>query len=146
MIRTLIIGYGNTLRGDDGFGRRAAERLRDVLDDPGIEILSVHQLTPELIEPVSRAQRVIFLDAAAGPEQGKITVTTLEAGDAPSGFTHFATPAALLAGAKALYGGAPSGVLITVIGAAFEVGEGLSDPVERALQRLVDSRLHGWIS
>ena len=80
-MRTLIIGFGNTLRGDDGFGRRAAERLRDVVDDPEIEILSLHQLTPELMDPVSRAERVIFLDAAAGPDPGEIAATALEEGD-----------------------------------------------------------------
>ena len=29
MGRVLIIGYGNPLRGDDGFGWHAAERLRE---------------------------------------------------------------------------------------------------------------------
>ena len=42
----LIIGYGNPLRGDDGFGWHAALRLREIIHDDGIEILPVHQLTP----------------------------------------------------------------------------------------------------
>ncbi len=145
MTRVLVIGYGNTLRGDDGFGRRAAERLRAIFDDPRIEVLSLHQLTPELMEPVSRAERVIFLDAAAGPVPGEIAATEIGPLDEPGGFTHFSTPGGLLAGALALYGTAPKALLITVTGANFELGETLSQPVEHALQTLVDSRFRPWI-
>ena len=62
-LNTLVIGYGNVLRGDDGAGFLTAELLRDKLRDPDIEILSQHQLLPELMEPISRAARVIFIDA-----------------------------------------------------------------------------------
>jgi hypothetical protein len=48
--QVLIVGYGNPLRGDDGLGWRAAERLRTVIQDAGVEILALHQLTPELME------------------------------------------------------------------------------------------------
>jgi len=33
MPHTLIIGYGNPLRGDDGFGWHAALRLREIVHD-----------------------------------------------------------------------------------------------------------------
>ena len=144
---TLIIGYGNPLRGDDGFGWHAALRLRDLIHDAGIEILAVHQLTPELMEPVSRARRVIFIDAAVGEEPGKMTVTTLETtGGAAPAFTHFATPAALLVGARSLYGAKPEGLLITVVGLDFELGEELSEPVRRALESLVGRRIRELIA
>ncbi len=146
MSRILIIGYGNPLRGDDAFGPRAADRLREILDDPRIEILALHQLTPELVEPVSQADRVIFLDAALGPEPGSVTATRLEATEARSGFTHFASPGALLAGARALYGRAPEGILITVTAANFDLGEGLSAPVQSALDALIDTGLQPWIT
>ena len=147
MPRTLIIGYGNPLRGDDGFGWHAALRLRDLIHDAGIEILPVHQLTPELMDPISRARRVIFIDAAVGEEPGKMTVTTLETtGGAAPAFTHFATPAALLVGARSLYGAKPEGLLITVVGLDFELGEELSEPVRRALESLVGRRIRELIA
>src|SRR5579871_5175875 len=71
-LRLLIVGYGNPIRSDDAVGYLAAERLRQVLTEADIAILSVHQLTPELAEPVSRAARVIFIDAAATGEPGAI--------------------------------------------------------------------------
>ena len=135
MPHTLIIGYGNPLRGDDGFGWHAAVRLREIIHHEAVEILPVHQLTPELMDPVSRARRVIFIDAAVGDDAGKLTVTTLAAtGGPPPAFTHFATPAALLEGARSLYGAKPEALLVTVVGLDFELGEELSEPVQLALE------------
>jgi hydrogenase maturation protease len=143
MPHTLIIGYGNPLRGDDGFGWHAALRLRDLIHDAGIEILAIHQLTPELMDPISRARRVVFIDAAVGGDPGTLTVTTLETtGSPPPAFTHFATPAALLQGARSLYGANPEALLITVVGLDFELGEELSEPVRLALESLAGTKIH----
>jgi hydrogenase maturation protease len=147
MPHTLIIGYGNPLRGDDGFGWHAAVRLREVIDDAGIEILAVHQLTPELMDPISRARRVIFIDAAVGKDAGKLTVATLETtGGPPPTFTHFATPAALLEGARSLYGAKPEALLITVVGFDFELGENLSEPMQLALESLAGGKIRELIA
>jgi len=143
MPHTLIIGYGNPLRGDDGFGWHAAMRLLDLIHDAGIEILAIHQLTPELMDAISRARLVIFIDAAVGGEPGKLTVAALETtGSAPPAFTHFATPAALLEGARSLYGAIPEALLITVVGLDFELGEELSEPVRLALESLAGTKIH----
>ena len=69
----LIIGYGNPLRGDDAFGYRAAEELQaSFIDHREAVILPVHQLTPELAADIARAARVVFIDAAAEGEPGKL--------------------------------------------------------------------------
>jgi hydrogenase maturation protease len=146
MPHTLIIGYGNPLRGDDGFGWHAALRLRDLIHDAGIEILAVQQLTPELMEPVSRARRVIFIDAATGEDPGKMTVAVLGTSGGPAPvFTHFATPAALLEGAQSLYGARPEGLLVTVVGLDFSLGAELSAPVELALESLAVPKIRELI-
>ena len=59
----LIIGYGNTLRGDDGAGPRVAEAVA-ALNYPGVRTLVCPLLTPELADPISRAGAVLFVDAA----------------------------------------------------------------------------------
>jgi hydrogenase maturation protease len=133
---TLIIGYGNSLRGDDGIGPLAAERLRERISDPQVEILALHQLTPELMEPISRAGRVFFIDAALGPNPGQIDERPVHPDAAPRSFTHHATPEGLLAGARALYGAAPPAVLITITAAGFEVGTAISLPVQNALEEV----------
>ena len=53
----LIIGYGSPLRGDDAAGPIAARQLAQ----QGFHALDVHQLTPELAEPVAKARMVPFI-------------------------------------------------------------------------------------
>ena len=147
MARVLIIGFGNPLRSDDGFGFRAAGRLRETVHDPDVEILSLHQLTPELMEPISRASRVIFIDAAVNGEPGEINVRPVVPGQGTaSPFLHSSTPAALVAGAERLYGTRPAAILLSVTGASFELGETLSEPVQRALETCVRSRIPEMIA
>jgi hydrogenase maturation protease len=138
MPRVLIIGYGNPLRGDDGFGYRAAERLQHLVYDPETEVLAVHQLTPELMDPVSRAESVIFLDAREGPVPGEVQERVIDPDPAtPLNFTHHFTPDTLVAGARTLYGRAASAVLITCAGARFGCSYHLSQSVQVSLDRTV---------
>jgi hydrogenase maturation protease len=102
-----------------------------------VEVLALHQLTPELMEPVSRAGRTIFLDAAAGGEPGTVRKRTVEPAAEGSGFTHQSTPGALLAGALALFGRAPQAVLYSIPGGNFEFGEALTPSVQSALEEVV---------
>ena len=88
MSNTLIIGYGNALRGDDGAGYIVAELLRDRVHDPEIEIVSQHQLTPELMEPISRAAHVIFIDSSVSGRAGKVNRIPLRPAPSCSRFTH----------------------------------------------------------
>lgn len=70
MTEILIIGYGNTLRSDDGAGQRVAELVAE-WQLPNVRSLPLHQLTPELAENISQAKLVIFVDAyPATPDQG----------------------------------------------------------------------------
>jgi hydrogenase maturation protease len=125
----LVIGYGNPLRGDDGFGYRAAERI------PGA--IAVHQLTPELMDPIARADRVVFLDATAEGVPGEIRRRRIEPSVSGGAFTHHSTPEGLLAGACALFGSAPEAFLITVCGANFDLSHTLSPAIESAMERVL---------
>lgn len=127
---TLVIGYGNPLRGDDGFGYRLAERI------PGA--IAVHQLTPELMEPIAGAGRVLFLDTAAEGIAGEIRRRPVVPASAHAPLTHYATPESLLVGAMVLYGRAPAAEILTVGGNDFTVGAPLSGPVERALAQILN--------
>ena len=136
-LNTLIVGYGNALRGDDGAGFLAAELLRDRIHRPDIEILSQHQLLPELMEPISRASRVIFIDASVSGRAGKVHRIPLRPAPACARVTHHATPEALLAGAQSLYGHTPEATLYTIPGRNFQVGQELTPSVRRAVNELV---------
>jgi hydrogenase maturation protease len=134
---TLIIGYGNVLRGDDGAGYIAAKLLRERIRGENVEVLSLQQLTPELMEPISRARQVIFLDATVSGRSGKFNRVPLRPAPACSRFTHQVTPETLLAGAQALYGSTPEAVLYTIPGKFFDVGQELTPSVRRAVEALV---------
>ena len=138
-LSTLVIGYGNTLRGDDGAGILAAELLMDRIHDPEIEILPLHQLTPELMEPISRVAHVIFIDAAASGRPGKVHRIPLRPAPVCARFSHVTTPESLLAGAQSLYGHTPEATLYTIPGRSFETGQELSPAVRRAVNELVDT-------
>ena len=137
MPRVLIIGYGNPLRADDGLGWRAAEQLREAAP-PDTEVLTVHQLTPELAEDASRAELVVFIDAGEGgtPGSWKREEIAPDAGGQP--FTHHVTPASLVSAAGTLYGRAPRAVLFSMAGESFEFGEGLSPRVAAALPEMLE--------
>jgi len=140
----LIIGYGSPLRGDDGVGMRAADLLREASWPPGErpEIVACHQLTPELAEPVSRAGRVVFIDAACDDDPGTITCRPIAPEvPGPAAFTHLAGPAALLAAARRWYGRSPEAVLCSVGGKDFGLAEQLSPAVSAALPALIDQVL-----
>jgi hydrogenase maturation protease len=135
MSRALILACGNTLRGDDGVGAYVAKCLAGELRDPEIEIQCDHQWTPELAEPISEAELVIFLDASASLPPGEIACQPLQpAPSSPAQFTHQTSPAALLSLAAELYGHIPArACLLTVGGRSFDLREELSPPVLQAV-------------
>ncbi|MGA3096718.1 MAG: hydrogenase maturation protease [Bryobacteraceae bacterium] len=142
MSRILIVGYGNPIRGDDALGWRATERLRELVTDPGVEILTLHQLAPELMEPLSQVDLAIFIDAAEGPEPGVMLERRIEPrASGSASFTHRATPEALLWAARALYGRAAEGRMITVTGADFSYSMDLSPTVAARLEDVVAAAL-----
>ncbi len=133
--KVLVIGYGNPLRGDDGVGYKAAERMRRL----PVNVIACHQLAPELAEPISGSDLVIFIDACCDNSSGKVVSRPLVPDDAPrNGFSHRVSPSALLAGAEQLYGRHPEAVLFTVSGEFFGFGETFSPAVETAFPVLLE--------
>jgi hydrogenase maturation protease len=137
MPKTLILGYGNPLRGDDGAGRSVADALQAIIRDPDVELLSLHQLTPELMVNLSRADRVVFVDASATGRPGRYLRLALYPAPQCAVLTHHPTPEALLSGARWLYGRVPEATLYLIPGQDFETPDTLSAPVRLAVQQLV---------
>jgi hydrogenase maturation protease len=92
---TLVIGYGNDLRSDDGAGRVVADRIGK-LDLPGVEVRSLSQLTPELSLDIAGMSRVVFVDAST--EVAETTLIPVVADTVEeTAWSHFTTPGSLLA-------------------------------------------------
>jgi len=134
--RVLVIGYGNTLRGDDAVGPILAERLREELRAEGILVLTCHQLTPELASDVAACECVIFIEASREVPAGEIEcrpLTPLPRGAAS--LVHTLSPEQLLALAQLVYGGVPQATLVSVGAIRFDFGDAaLSPPVAAAIE------------
>lgn len=137
MCRVLIVAYGNPLRCDDGLAWRAAEELSKQNLGPDVQVVTAHQLTPELAESVSQASSVIFIDAAQSGVPGEIVLTPLLPQTQSSVFTHDFSPSAILSLSEELYGKCPEAHSLSLVGECFDHGEELSTGVKNKLPALV---------
>ena len=137
MPRVLIIAYGNPLRCDDGLAWRAAEELSKLGLPADIQIITRHQLTPELALEASEAETVLFIDAAQSGLPGDLTSSPLKAQPLSSAFSHDCSPASILGIAQEIYGSSPNAFTISLCGECFDHGETFSAKVEENLPRLI---------
>lgn len=139
MLDVLILGYGNTLRGDDALGIHAAHALHDFYcSDGGIRVLATSQLTFDFAEDISQARMILFIDAAASGLPGEIHSEEIFPANEKVRFTHHWTPRTLLMLSKQLYGTAPSAVSLTMAVASSEVRVALSEEIEHRLPELLE--------
>src|SRR5262245_57396772 len=145
MRSTLVIGYGNDLRGDDGVGVSVARAVA-VWNRPDIRVREARQLRWEMVEEMKDVDTVIWVEAGAGADLQVHACPVVPAWP-PSSLGHTCEPGCLLELAEALYGHRPAGWLITVPVAALEHGEGLSELAWRGretalaeIRRLTGSR------
>ncbi len=120
---SLVIGYGNDLRSDDGAGRAVADRIA-ALKLPGVEVRSVMQLTPEMALEIAEVDTVVFVDASIEVDTTISSPVVAEAA-APSAVSHYATPGSLL-GMTSTVGPVPSqavaiSIPVTDIGLGMEL-------------------------
>lgn len=131
-MRSLILGFGNADRQDDGLAwhvlvgvaARHGQAVRSPDDDlpslpGGVDLLFQLQLTPELAEDLAAYDRVCFVDAHTGNIDEDVALSPVVPGYQASPFTHHLTPATCVAIAGALYGRAPKSVLVSVRGHVF---------------------------
>jgi hydrogenase maturation protease len=146
----LIIGFGNTLRRDDGAGAVAARLLGD---DPRlvreeVEVLERYQLLPEMSLDIAESTLVVFVDADMRGLPGSIEIhpidpetaarTDADARAEPGASSHHVGGGELVALAAQLTGARPEAVAIGIGIADIEMGEGLSPVVEAAMPRVVE--------
>ena len=119
----LVIGYGNTLRGDDGIGPAVAEDVA-ALGLPGVRVIVAHQLTPELAAEMTGVRHVVFVDSTIRGEG--VRVVRIESEPASTVMTHAADPRGLMALCEVLEECRPEAWLVTAAGVDFGFREGLS--------------------
>jgi len=148
-MKVLVAGFGNPLRGDDGFGIRVLSRLeRHPKLPPNTYLLEVGIGGISLVQELeSGYEGLVVLDAVEGEEAGSVQVLELTVLE-PGGLTiqekrdyfadvHYAEPGRALALAKAV-GSLPSeAYLVGCVPQSCELGEELSKAVESALDLAV---------
>lgn len=75
MAKTVVLGVGNILLSDEGFGVRVAEALSQRFRFPdAVEVLDGGTLGIELMRFLDGAERLILIDAIHGPEPGSFRI------------------------------------------------------------------------
>ena len=131
----LVIGYGNTLRQDDGVGPKVAETVA-ALALPGVRTLACPLLTPELAEPASQARVAIFVDAAVDAPR-EVQMRRLVPAETSQVMAHAASPATLLALARDVFGHAPEAWWLTIPVEDLGIGETFSPLAQRGFEAAV---------
>lgn len=140
MMKTLLLGYGNVDRQDDGVAwhilRAVAEHYQVRLPawpeetlygiTPDISGCFTLQLTPEIAELITTYPRVIFIDAHTGNIDQPVAMVEIQPAFQSSPFTHHLTPQTCLALAQSLFGSAPQAFLVSVRGYEFGFSRDLS--------------------
>ena len=129
--KLLVIGYGNTLRGDDGVGPRVAEAV-EALKLPGVRTFTCQQLSPEHAEMISQAERVVFVDAAVDAPK-EVQLLELVPGGATQLMAHAADPRTMLALARDVFGRAPKAWWLTIPAVSLEFSETLTVEAQAGL-------------
>lgn len=144
----LVIGYGNTLRRDDGAGYLLARDLHDE-NLPGLHCVMTHQLTPEMSALVAEASEVIFVDAYPcpdAPESAETIYRSIHPAERASGekhyierrITHGCSPERLMDMTRQLYVSQPPASLIAIPGFNFTLGEEISSVTRQKMHEARD--------
>jgi hydrogenase maturation protease len=136
-MKTLVIGYGNESRRDDGVGRYVVEQLAKH-SLPEVELQTAHQLDVELAETLTHYDRVIFVDAAIPEAPAPIQRSVVRPAFQSHAVAHYLTPPDVLSLTETLYGHVPEAVLFSIRGRDFNFGMELSPEVAQAGQQVVE--------
>lgn len=132
MTKVFVIGYGNTLRGDDGAGYRAAQELSWKICDPRVIIRACHQLLPELLPEAMNSESILFIDATIEREPGSVLLEPVLESTIKNRnfFLHSFTPSLFMEQLWQIYHRKPSAFLLSITGKEFSLTEQFSKEVE----------------
>ncbi len=136
MTRILVIGFGNTLRNDDGAGYKVAELIsKNFLN---ITTVTSHDLKPEYAELIAHHQVVFFIDASIDCNELVIEeITTIPNSEIQN--SHHLNPIQLISLSKKLFRQVPKNIFIVKLPAInLDFGEKLSQPTQKAMESFLN--------
>jgi hydrogenase maturation protease len=155
---TLILGYGNPDREDDGVAWHILRALTQELGLPAptsyedefpvndrLDFGFHLQLTPEMAEEIAAYERVCFVDAHMGDIPQPVRMIPVESKFQHSPFTHHLTAQSLVSMCENIYGKRPDAALLSVRGYHFEFARELS-PETGALVPEAVALIISWLN
>ena len=140
MKKILVIGYGNSLAGDDAIGFYTVQKLVSSELPGNVTVKYIHQLMPEHSEEISEYDIVIYIDAEESGSYGSLNCRKIIANELRDNgtFAHDYTLESILLMTIQLYGKLPEIYLITVSGKSFLTSDRLSPEVEKRIPDIID--------
>ncbi|MCX8070546.1 MAG: hydrogenase maturation protease [Thermodesulfovibrionales bacterium] len=130
-----LVGYGNTLRGDDGAGIEAARLTKTLSKGLPITLFEYQQLTIDLACILKEFEKIVFFDCSINIPYGTYLISPLTMRlDTPHSMSHHIIPSDLLFCIKTLYGKEPEGLLCQIGGKDFEYGASLKGEILNAIR------------
>jgi hydrogenase maturation protease len=144
MAGDLVIGIGNSLRGDDGIGWWLARRAERWLSST--QVMEVQQLTPDLAADLAAAAGVLFIDAWQPPDSSGLASTAgcEDCGPRPgasAGGAQAGGSAALTAGGRPPLNASLAGPLLRRLEPAGLAVAGAGEPLAAFSHQLPPERL-----
>lgn len=145
-MKTLVLGIGNTILGDDGVGIRAAEELAGKIKDENIDVRGVSIDGLNLLELILGYDKLIVIDALLTEREkvGEIYRFIPENIYDPSRSAisphHFNLATTIEIGKKLFPGMMPKDVIAFAVGTeeATVVTEKMTDSVEKSIPKVVN--------
>ncbi len=141
--RVLVLGIGNALLGDEGFGSAAISRLESTGLPPAVELRDAGTSAIDVLADIGRYNRVIVIDAVRmlGRKKGTVVEFELDRAALSAGTVSFSTHEFELGGlislAAALGLELPPLRVIGFVPESVGLGRGLSPAAEAALDEVV---------
>jgi hydrogenase maturation protease len=133
--RVLIIGIGNSSRGDDGLGWKFVDNATAWR---GIDLEYRYQLQVEDAGLIRDYQKVIFVDASVRPLPEGFAFNPCVPEKSASFTTHRLEPGAVLWLCRELYQATPEAYTMAIEGEQFQLGQPLSKAAQRNLARAME--------
>ncbi len=156
--KTLIIGYGNPDREDDGVAWHILQGVAQYFEIPFPSSLSeeffnshpsLHfmfdlQLIPEMSYEMAGYSRICFVDAHTGALENNLNIQKLERKFQNSPLTHHMTPQTILSILDSAFNHKPEAILVSVRGYQFGFTNELSSRTKQLSEQAIKS-ISEWI-
>ncbi|MFC1957165.1 hydrogenase maturation protease [Chloroflexota bacterium] len=145
-MKTMIIGIGNSLLGDDGVGVHIARRLSRLIKDENVDVVDANMGSLNLLDFILGYDKLIIIDAIMTKQnrigeiyrlgQEKISEPVYTAATSPH---HFNLPATIEIGRRLFPSEMPKEVVIYAVGAqdVAQVSEEITDEVKKAIPGVI---------